>query len=286
MKSFFGWLPLTLVMLIGVGIFCAIKLAPWHNTFVNLSEDVQKEWAQVDALLQRRYDLIPQLEATVKGFSEQEREIYLGLANARRDYGDAKTINGKIKASHRAEGYLSRLLFAGRVHPNLKSDQTFLSLMGSLERTENDIARQRMAYNEAVNRLNKVVKSFEGQLVGMVLDVQVAAYYDPANAAKTAPGLDFRAGSEAVTPTKEGVKLPPQGATAYNLKFNGTVKADDGTIRALVVLHNGQTRVVAPGDDIPEMGAKVLQITDDGVVFEKRTVEGTSRITLTRDGVQ
>ncbi|MCK5427761.1 MAG: LemA family protein, partial [Thermodesulfovibrionia bacterium] len=121
-----------------------------YNNVVKMDENIKGQWAQVENQLKRRYDLIPNLIETVKGYASHERELFQYIADARTKYFQANTIKDKIQASTQLEGVLSRLLLLREAYPQLKANQSFLKLQDSLEGTENRIAVERKRYNDTV----------------------------------------------------------------------------------------------------------------------------------------
>src|ERR1700683_5155776 len=121
-----------------------------RNQMVTLNETVKSDWAQVDVVLQRRSDLIPNLVQTVKGFAAQEQTVYDDIAQARAALGGAQTPKDKIAANGQLDGALSRLLVIVENYPQLKSNENFLRLQDELAGTENRIAVERKAYNHYI----------------------------------------------------------------------------------------------------------------------------------------
>jgi LemA protein len=119
-----------------------------------MDENVKTAWAQVDNQLKRRYDLIPNLVETVKGYAAHERGLFEHIADARTKYFQAPDVKGKIEASGQLEQALSRLLVLRESYPQLKANETFLKMMDSLEGTENRLSVERKRYNDAVRTLH------------------------------------------------------------------------------------------------------------------------------------
>src|SRR5512137_1749260 len=136
-----------------------------YNTFVTLDEGVKSAWAQVENQLQRRYDLIPNLVETVKGYAKQEKDVLVEVTNARARVGGAATVPDKISANNELTGALSRLLVVVERYPDLKSNQNFLRLQDELAGTENRIAVERKRYNEAVQTYNVAIRTFPANLL-------------------------------------------------------------------------------------------------------------------------
>ncbi len=162
-----------------------------YNKVVSMDEEVKAQWAQVENQLKRRYDLIPNLVETVKGYAKHEKEIFENIAEARTRYFQAKTPAEKIMASNELEGVLSRLLLLREAYPELKANENFLKLQDSLEGTENRIAVERKRYNEAVQRLNTYRRTVFGRFFSALAGVGEAPYYEVPQAEKEAPKVRF-----------------------------------------------------------------------------------------------
>jgi len=162
-----------------------------YNRFVALDQGVKSAWAQVENQLQRRYDLIPNLVETVKGYAKQEREVLIEVTNARAKVGGAATIPDKIAANNELSSALSRLLLVVERYPDLKSNQNFLRLQDELAGTENRISVERRRYNEAVQAYNIAIKSFPANLFAGLFGFQEAPFFKAPSAAQTAPQVKF-----------------------------------------------------------------------------------------------
>jgi len=162
-----------------------------YNRVIALDEQVKAQWAQVDNQLKRRYDLIPNLVETVKGYATHEKQLFENIAEARTKYFQAPTTPQKIQASNQLEGMLSRLLVLKETYPQLKANESFLKLQDSLEGTENRIAVERKRYNEAAQALNTYRRSAVGGIISSIAGVQQAAYYEIAATEKETPKVKF-----------------------------------------------------------------------------------------------
>jgi LemA protein len=163
-----------------------------YNKAVAMDEQVKSQWAQVDNQLKRRYDLIPNLVETVKGYATHEKELFENLANARTKYFQANTVSEKVQSSQQLEGFLSRLLVLRETYPQLKANENFLKLQDSLEGTENRIAVERMRYNETVKALNTYRRTVFGKFFASLAGVNEAQYYEIPQAEKEAPKVKFQ----------------------------------------------------------------------------------------------
>jgi LemA protein len=162
-----------------------------YNQFVTLDETVKSSWAQVENQLQRRFDLIPNLVETVKGYAKQEKDVLVEVTNARARVGGATTVPDKISANNELSGALSRLLVVVEKYPDLKSNQNFLRLQDELAGTENRISVERRRYNEAVQVYNVAIRSFPANLLAGVYGFGKAAFFEAPAAAKAAPQVKF-----------------------------------------------------------------------------------------------
>ena len=163
------------------------------NRVVRMQEAVGEAWAQVETVLQRRYDLIPNLVNTVKGYARQEREVFTKVTELRSQWGKAKTVGEKIDTSRALDSAISRLLLVVENYPQLKSNQNFLALQDQLEGTENRIAVQRMRYNRVAKDFNAYIRSVFGSFFARKRGItEKAPYFEVADeAAKEAPKVEF-----------------------------------------------------------------------------------------------
>lgn len=166
-----------------------------YNKAIGLDESVQGAWAEVDNQLQRRFEMIPNLVQSVKGFAGQEKEIFLGLAEARKAYFQPNnSVRDKAKAAGAVESVLSRLLVLRETYPELKSNQSFLKLQDTLEGTENRLAVARKRYNDSVRSLNTFARKLLGRIYSSWAGVEKAEYFEITEAAKATPKVDFSGG--------------------------------------------------------------------------------------------
>ena len=182
---------------IGIGLVVAALLAIMlgigsYNTLVQRQEVMRESWSQVENVLQRRYDLIPNLVNTVKGYAAHEQQIFEEVSRLRSQWGAAKTTPERVEAAQQLEGALSRLLVVVERYPELKANQNFLALQDELAGTENRIAVERRRYNEAVRGYNLAVRNFPSNLVAGVTGFQPsAAYFEAVKEAQQAPNVKF-----------------------------------------------------------------------------------------------
>ena len=182
------------IILIALVVLVLIAvLAVWggYNKAVRLDEAVQERWAQVDTVLVRRFDLIPNLVETVKGYASHEKGLFEHIADARTKYFQSPSIAEKAQSASQLQGFLSKLLLLREQYPELKANQNFLKLQDQLEGTENRIAVERKRYNEAVRAVNTYARSFFGRSFCSMAGVAKAEYFEAAEEQKAVPKVDF-----------------------------------------------------------------------------------------------
>ncbi len=162
-----------------------------YNGLVTTDESVDTAWSQVENVLQRRNDLIPNLVNTVKGYATHERELFEQFAKARQAAAGAKTVNEKIAANQAIGGLLSRLMLVVERYPDLKANQNFLALQDELSGTENRIAVERRRYNEAVKVYNVLTRRFPTNIMASILNFEKRDYFEAEEAAKEVPEVKF-----------------------------------------------------------------------------------------------
>lgn len=169
----------------------AMLLVPSYNKFVNLEEDVEQSYAQVENQLQRRLDLIPNLVNTVKGYASHEKEVIADISDARARLAGASGPEEQAAADTELSNALGRLLVVVENYPELKANQNFTQLMDELAGTENRIGFARKDYNDVVSQYNRQVKRFPGKLVASIFGFDEKEYFQAEEAANKAPEVDF-----------------------------------------------------------------------------------------------
>ena len=162
-----------------------------YNTLVTEQEQVESAWSEVENQLQRRNDLIPNLVSTVKGFAAQEKDVLLGVTEARSRVAGAGTPSESMAASNQLSGALSRLLVVVERYPNLKSDQNFIRLQDELAGTENRLAVARKRYNDSVRPYNTTTRKFPTNLVAGFFDFDSRDYFEAPESAQAVPAVEF-----------------------------------------------------------------------------------------------
>lgn len=187
MKKLLG--PIGIIVIILVVI--ALLFIPKYNSLVTAEENVDSKWGQVENQLQRRYDLIPNLVESVKGYANHEQEVIANITEARAQMGSASSPEEQAVANDALTGALSRLLVVVENYPNLKADANFRQLMDELAGTENRLAVAREDYNNEVQQFNKHVKRFPGNLMAGMFGFEQKEYFKATAGADKAPSIDF-----------------------------------------------------------------------------------------------
>jgi LemA protein len=178
---------LGLIVLVFGGQYVGVK-----NTLVQKNEAVKAAWSQVDIVLQRRADLIPNLVETVKGFAQQEQTVFGDIAAARSRLLSANTPQEKIAANGQLDGAIGRLLAISENYPQLKSNENFLRLQDELAGTENRIAVERKRYNDALQDYNTYVQQFPQSLFAGWAGFKVNnAYFTASEGSREVPKVNF-----------------------------------------------------------------------------------------------
>ncbi len=180
------WILLGLVVLVG------LYLVVLYNGLVGLRNRIEAAWAQIDVQLKRRYDLIPNLVETVKGYAAHERETLDAVIRARNAAIAAPdTPHAQAEAQGQITGALRQLFALGEAYPDLKANQNFLALQEELTATEGRVAYARQFYNDSVLEYNNKLQQFPTMIYARMLKFERREYYEADEAARTVPTVDF-----------------------------------------------------------------------------------------------
>ncbi len=183
---------IVLVVLLVLGLVIGSKLVSVRNELVTQRNQIEGNWAQVDVVLQRRADLIPNLVETVKGYAGHEKQVIQSVADARAALLGARTPQARIEANSQLDTALGRLLVVVENYPNLKANENFLRLQDELAGTENRIAVERRKYNDAVRQFNTNIELFPNNLAASLFGFsRNNAYFKTEPGARTAPKVAF-----------------------------------------------------------------------------------------------
>ena len=202
-----GCLALIVVLVVIIGI----SVAGTNNRLVTLSQEVDKQWSQVENQYQRRADLVPNLVATVQGAAQFEKSTLQAVVEARASVGRASVTPGKAPddpaqlaqyeaAQQQLGAALQRLLVVVERYPELKANANFRDLQAQLEGTENRIAVERMRYNEVVQTYDTAVQKFPTNLMARMLGFKVKPYFHATSGAERPPAVNFNFGTTPAAP--------------------------------------------------------------------------------------
>lgn len=161
------------------------------NRLINLEESIESSWAQVENQLQRRFDLIPNLVSTVKGYTKHEKEVFTNIAEARSKLSGSRTVSQRVQASNGLESALSRLLMIVERYPDLKANQNYTRLMDELSGTENRLSVERRRFNENVKVYNRTIRKFPYRLIASREGFEKANYFKVTQEAMVTPKVTF-----------------------------------------------------------------------------------------------
>ena len=167
-----GWIILAIVVVI------AIVLIAIYNKLVTLRQRVQNAWSQIDVQLQRRFDLIPNLVETVKGYMTHEKDTLTKVTELRASWADAKTVEDKAKLEGELSNTLKTIMAVAENYPNLKADQSFNNLQTELSDTENKISYSRQFYNDTVTIYNTKLETFPSNLVASMFGFKASTLFN------------------------------------------------------------------------------------------------------------
>ena len=185
-----GWIILAIVVVL---ILFIIKL---YNDLVGLREKVKNAWSQIDVQLQRRFDLIPNLIETVKGYMEHESEVLTKVTDLRSSWANAETVKEKSALDTELSGALKTIMAVSENYPDLKANQNFSELSEELRNTENKISYSRQFYNDIVTKYNTELEVFPSNIVASMFKFKPETLFEVDNAdAKKNVKVDFSSNS-------------------------------------------------------------------------------------------
>ena len=180
-----------LIVLFGAVLVVGVWLMLTYNTFVRRRVEVRNAYSGIDVQLKRRYDLIPNLVETVKGYAAHERETLESVIKARQAGIDASGTQQQGLAENMITAALGQLFALSEAYPDLKANQNFLELQEALEETEDQIAAARRIYNSNVSDYNQGVQQFPGVLVAGWFNFPVEAFFEMDAAERAVPKTEF-----------------------------------------------------------------------------------------------
>lgn len=179
---------LAIVAIIGI---LAASVIGTYNGLATSREAVTSKAADIDTVLQRRADLIPNLVNTVKGFTQHEDEVIEKITTAREHLVNAQSLEEKSAANAELTSGLNALMVIVENYPDLKSSENFIALQDELSGTENRIATARHDYNEVAKTYNTKIQTFPSNIIAGMFNFEKAAYFEADDSAKEVPVVDF-----------------------------------------------------------------------------------------------
>jgi LemA protein len=169
---------MVLIIVIAVAVLVALYVIVTYNGLVRLRNRIQNAWAQIDVQLRRRYDLIPNLVETVKGYAAHEKGTFEAVTQARANAINAEGPAAQAQAENMISGALKSLFAVSEAYPDLKANQNFLSLQEELSGTEGRISYARQYYNDAVLRMNTKIQSFPSNILAGMFGFTEHEYFE------------------------------------------------------------------------------------------------------------
>ncbi len=179
------------IILIVVLVLIVLYLISTYNTLVKLRNRVRDQWAQIEVQLKRRFDLIPNIVETVKGYAKHENETLKGVVEARNKFTVASTPEEEMKANNELTNAVRQLFALSESYPELKANENFIKLQTTLEDTENKISTTRQFYNDTALTLNNKVEMFPSNIVAKLFGFKKEAFFEAEEEAKNAPKVSF-----------------------------------------------------------------------------------------------
>ncbi len=196
-----------IIVILILAVVIGLIVAALYNRFVQLRNRVDNAWAQVNVQLRRRYDLIPNLVETVKGYAAHERETLERVIAARNAGVSATTVEQQGQAENMLTGALRQLFAVSEAYPDLKANQNFMQLQAELQETEGQIATSRQIYNDTVLMYNNGIQTFPGVLFAGMFGFSARPFLEIEEAAAQPVHVDF-----SDTPGRDAGTPPPPAA--------------------------------------------------------------------------
>jgi LemA protein len=182
---------MALWILIGVAVLVVLYVIVTYNGLVRLRNRVANAWAQIDVQLRRRYDLIPNLVETVKGYAAHERQTFEAVTQARANAINAQGVGEQAQAENMISGALKSLFAVAEAYPDLKANQNFLSLQEELSGTESRISYARQFYNDSVLQLNNKIQSFPSNVLANTFGFKEHEYFEADDTSRGPVSVQF-----------------------------------------------------------------------------------------------
>ena len=182
---------MALIIIIAIVLLILAWVAGTYNTLVSLRNKVRDQWAQIDVLLKRRADLIPNLVETVKGYTKHEEGTLEAVIAARNKVVAAPSKEEEMKASGELTGALNKLFALAEAYPDLKANTNFMDLQSSLKETEDKISYARQFYNDAVLKYQNKIEMFPSNIIAGIFNFKTEKFFEATEAEKETPKVQF-----------------------------------------------------------------------------------------------
>jgi LemA protein len=197
-------------VLLGIALFLVLFIVFTYNKLVRLRNQIDASWSQIDVQLRRRYDLIPNLVETVKGYAAHERETFENVTRARQQAISAEGIENQAQAENMLTAALRQLMAVAEAYPDLKANQNFLALQEELTATEGRIAFSRQFYNDRVLVYDNALEQFPSNTVAGLFNFEPRAYFEAEEVSRQPVNVDFGQGTP---PPAQSTPPPAQPTT-------------------------------------------------------------------------
>jgi len=182
---------MTLGIILGVVALLALYFVSTYNGLVKLRNMVKDQWAQIDVLLKRRADLIPNLVETVKGYTKHEKDTLEAVIEARNKAVSATGIEDEMKANSELSGALNKLFALAESYPDLKANSNFMDLQNNLKDTEDKISYARQFYNDAVLKYKNKLDVFPSNIVAGIFGFKPEPFFEASESERETPQVKF-----------------------------------------------------------------------------------------------
>lgn len=180
-----------IIIVVVIVLLIAIFVFTTYNSLTGLKNKVKAQWAQVDVVLKRRADLIPNLVETVKGYATHEKETLDAVIKARNTYTTASSVEDQMQSSGELTQALSKLLMLGEAYPDLKANTNFVQLQNELKDTEDKISFARQFYNDTVYMYQNKIEMFPSNLIANMFGFKPIAFFETEEVDKKVPEVKF-----------------------------------------------------------------------------------------------
>lgn len=179
-------------ILLGIIVVLLLLIASSYNTLVGLRQKVKNAWSQIDVQLQRRFDLVPNLVESVKGYMKHESDVLTKVTEIRSSWANAKTVSEKAELDNQLSNTLKTIMAVSESYPDLKANQNFLDLQASLNNTEDKISYSRQFYNDTVTNYNTKIEQFPSNIIASMFHFTAETLFEVDNSeARKNVKIDF-----------------------------------------------------------------------------------------------